>query len=37
MNDQIPFRTAMRGKFPLKGTYFQDHEVRILPLYFLGL
>ncbi|KAM0864832.1 hypothetical protein ACQ4PT_043661 [Festuca glaucescens] len=24
---KIPFRTAMRGKFPLKGTYFQDHEV----------
>ncbi|KAF0932075.1 hypothetical protein E2562_007874 [Oryza meyeriana var. granulata] len=23
----IPCRTATRGKFPLNGTYFQDHEV----------
>jgi len=25
---QIPCRTAMRGSFPLNGTYFQVNEVR---------
>lgn len=27
--EQIPCRTAMRGSFPLNGTYFQVNEVRI--------
>ena len=26
---QIPCRTAMRGSFPLNGTYFQVNEVNI--------
>ena len=25
--EQIPCRTAMRGRFPLNGTYFQVNEV----------
>lgn len=25
---QIPCRTAMRGSFPLNGTYFQVNEVK---------
>lgn len=27
MHKQIPCRTAMRGRFPLNGTYFQVNEV----------
>lgn len=27
---QIPCRTAMRGSFPLNGTYFQVNEVRLI-------
>lgn len=30
MNMQIPCRTAMRGSFPLNGTYFQVNEVSIV-------
>jgi hypothetical protein len=30
---QIPCRTAMRGSFPLNGTYFQVNEVSLLQLY----
>lgn len=28
--EQIPCRTAMRGSFPLNGTYFQVNEVSIV-------
>lgn len=28
---QIPCRTAMRGTFPLNGTYFQVNEVKLIP------
>jgi len=30
---QIPCRTAMRGSFPLNGTYFQVNEVSLLKQY----
>ena len=26
-HEQVPCRTAMRGSFPLNGTYFQVNEV----------
>jgi hypothetical protein len=31
---QIPCRTAMRGSFPLNGTYFQVNEVNIVFFYY---
>jgi len=36
-HEQIPCRTAMKGSFPLNGTYFQVNEVSRTSLVIFGL